>query len=182
MDYQTMVDDVFKLFDVPRLDYLCVAKLDVRPSEELPQFDRQPVSRIEVLEFKECSPPMGPLVKVMLGGHHRLRKFTWGIDSRRITSQLSPAAITDALEPLKSTVEELHLSISPGSWTYAGNDGTQMDFASFSRLKVLKIHDSLLFAFDPILQLSGWTGSGHCFDVNLYQRLPPFLESLYVRQ
>jgi len=125
----------------------------------------------------DCSPPVGPFVKSLLSGHQCLKKFTWGIDSRRITEQLSPAAIAAALEPLRSTVEELHLSISSEYFTYAGNDGTQMDFSSFSRLKVLRIHDSLVFSSDPILQQAG---SGHCFDINLYQRLPSSLENLYV--
>jgi F-box-like len=170
--------DILKLFSMKQLEHLSIDRFNypmgIEPAEKIPP------SRLESLAISTSAKPTGRHVGLILGRMQRLKRFAWSFDFGSVLNQvefrrvLSPGEISIALSPLRTTLEELNISMAPAKFE---NDGTGLDLSGFERLKRVKVHEQVLFA---AFNEPGNVGFCPGIDKQLWERLPRTLERLEV--
>jgi hypothetical protein len=128
-------------------------------------------SNLTKLEFRKADGmPERQTIEIMLKQHQILEEFTWELRTSCKIGVWSPSEVNMVLVPLRSTLIKLEMSMTGSSPScYSSFGPAQMDFANFSSLKFLKIHDQMMFARG---QLGRVPVNAYC---NAYKRLPTSL-------
>jgi hypothetical protein len=172
-DTRISAHDVLKLCEMKRLEHLSIEGFNYPMGTE-PTYSIS--SNLESLAISSSANPTGRHVDLILTRMKKLKKFVWRFDLSSILNEeefqkaLSPAAISRALKPLRETLRELDISlVKPLGFR---NDGAGLDLEGFDELRVLKVHEELLFPSHE--------GACHGSDKQLLERLPRVLEVLEV--
>jgi hypothetical protein len=178
-DTRITAHDILKLFAMKQLEHLSVDgfnyAMGIEPGEEVPH------SQLQSLTISTSANPTGRHIDIILARTPKLRKFTWNFDLSSTLNQeairraLSPAAMGEALSPLRSSLEELYISMAPSRFR---NDSTSLNLSTFLKLRILKVHEEVLF---PSYNELGYVVFCHGLEAQLCERLPPNLEMLEVR-
>jgi hypothetical protein len=179
-DTRITAHDILKLFAMKQLEHLSLNgfnyAMGIEPGEEVPH------SQLQSLTISSSANPTGRHINIVLARTPKLRKFTWNFDLSSTLKQeaiwraLSPAAMGEALSPLRSTLEELYISMAPSRFQ---NDSTSLNLSNFLKLRILKVHEEVLF---PSYNELGYVVFCHGLEAQLCERLPPNLEMLEVRR
>ncbi|KAN0108614.1 hypothetical protein V8E51_008356 [Hyaloscypha variabilis] len=170
--------DILKLFTMKQLEHLSIEgfnyPMGIEPGDEIPH------ANLESLSISTTARPTGRHIDIILARTPHLKRFSWNFDFSSIFTQeqfkqvCSPAAISAALRPLSSTLEELRISMAA---TKFQNDGTGLDVSRFEKLRRLQIHGELLFpSCDELSYEAFCDGLG----AQLWDRLPRSLETLEI--
>ncbi|PMD57236.1 uncharacterized protein K444DRAFT_49624 [Hyaloscypha bicolor E] len=138
--------DILKLFAMKQLEHLSLDgfnyAMGIEPGEEVPH------SQLQSLTISTSANPTGRHIDIILARTPKLRKFTWNFDLSSTLNQeairraLSPAAMGEALSPLRSSLEELYISMAPSRFR---SDSTSLNLSNFLKLRILKVHEEVLF-------------------------------------
>ena len=171
--------DILKLFSMKQLEHLSIDNFNypmgIEPTSKIPP------SQLESLAISTSARPTGRHIDLILTRTPKLRKFAWSFDFSSVMNQvefqrvLSPAQISITLWPLRKTLRELSIDMLTPTRFY--NDGTGLDLWGFEELKVLKVHEEVLFAAYNEL---GNVGFCPGVDKLLSERLPRSLQRLEV--
>jgi hypothetical protein len=148
--------------------------MGIKPGDEIPH------ANLESLSISTTARPTGRHVDIILARTPHLKRFSWNFDLSSILTQeqfkqvCSPAAMSAALRPLSSTLEELRISMAA---TKFRNDGTRLDVSRFEKLRRLQIHGEVLFPSPHGLSYEAFCGG---LGAQLWDRLPRSLETLEV--
>ncbi|KAE9378256.1 hypothetical protein N431DRAFT_366681, partial [Stipitochalara longipes BDJ] len=170
--------DILKLFAMKQLEYLSIDgfnyPMGIEPGEDVPH------SQLESLSISTTAKPTGRHIDILLARIPKLKIFSWKFDFSSVSTQeqfkqvCSPAAISTALNPLSSTLEELQISMAP---TKFRNDGTGLCLSSFNKLRRLEVHEEVFF---PSCNELSYLAFCHGLGAQLWDRLPRNLETLEI--
>jgi hypothetical protein len=176
-DTRISAHDILKLLSLKQLEHLSIDGFN-NPMAVIPDGEIR-YSQLESLAISTSTKPTGRHTDLLLGRTPGLKKFTWNFDFREVLNEekfrqiLSPAAISKALSPLRQTLVELDISMGR---TWFRNDETVFNLSDFLVLKVLRIHDRVLFSSESGIGVV----ASPSLDLRLSRRLPPNLENLDV--
>lgn len=159
-----------KLYNIPHLAHLKVENLDLKisslPDESLMSRTPSTISRLEF--WRLWGSDSGSQMEYILSGHPNLKELVLDIQ----TSASAPALSIPAFDALQTSLVKLRLSVS-GSPKL--ERGIETDFATFTALKELDVHDRLVFG----QRLTDGRDLDRC---SIVGRLPTPLESLRVSE
>lgn len=162
------VQELCKLYTIPHLAHLKVENLDLRvsslPAGSSASRDPSTITRLEFWRLQGSD--RRPEMEYILSGHPDLKELV--LDIR--TSSPAPALSVQNFGTLKTSLAKLRLSVS-GSPKL--ERGIETDFATFTVLKELDVHDRLVFG----QRLSDGRDLDRC---SIVERLPTSLRSLRV--
>jgi hypothetical protein len=172
-DARITIQDVASFCALPRLEHFKVIGLcsyTSTNSNPFPDVDScvTPVKRLEFVRSTDM--PQGAALQGFFKKHSSLQELSWKVECWK--GSWDPSATLTNLLPLCSTLVKLRLSIRGGYGGYTDRRVSGvMDFTQFTALKVLEVHDHILFPRSRVKPAVPY---------NFPQKLPESLEELQV--
>lgn len=166
--------DIRRYMSLPAIECLQIERFNVFTStDDLSGVSNLPITSLKSLHFGKSSVPASGVTATLLQHCQAVKTLTWDMSLHLArlmkTKSVSFLGLHGALQPLRHTLVELHLT---GQIEYempplCTSDGLVLDFREFTSLRTLEVHDIFLFARQNRHR-------------ELYSRLPPNIVTLNV--